>query len=322
MSKTIYFYAKHADLQGVGVSVFDYCNFNQTLLGNTSVVIFDKNCPDSHPLAIKKFQKANIEIVSLEGTENMPVLEKFLDSRNATNLYIQKCGRQNDGRYVNNVPMFIHVVGMQNDPHGLQYAYVSEWGSDYCSGGKYPFVPYMAHLPDHTENFREFYNIPKDAVVIGRTGGYYSWNIPWVNNVAQETLNRRKDVYFLFVQTPEFIKHERVIYAEPFADLHIKRKFINTCDVFLHARAEGESFGMSVAEFSICNKPVITFKNSPERNHIHVLGDKGIYYENPQQLLEILLNFEKNESKDWNAYGDFTPEKVIRKFDEVFLQKL
>jgi glycosyltransferase involved in cell wall biosynthesis len=285
-------------------------------------MIYDKDDNRSHPLAIEKFKKANIELIGLDGSENMGALQKVLDDRKATNLYIQKTGRRNDGRYVENVPMLIHVVGMNNDPHGLVYAYVSEWSSLHCSNGQHPFVPYMAHLPDTQDNFRKKLGIPEDAIVFGRTGGYYSWNIGWVNGVVQEALNRRKDIYFLFVQTPEFTRHERVIYTEPFADLVVKRKFINTCDAFLHARNEGESFGMAVAEFSICNKPVITYKNSPERNHIFVLGDKGIYYENPQQLLDILVNFKRDESKDWNAYGDFAPEKVIQKFKTVFLDKL
>lgn len=321
-SNTIYFYAKHADLQGTGVSVFDYANFNQTVLGNTSVVILDENCPDSHPLVIEKFKNADIEIVENPGVENMPALEKFLDSRGATNLYIQKTGRKDDGRYVNNVPMFIHVVGMQNDPHGLVYAYVSEWGSQTCSGGQHPFVPYMAHLPETDENFREQLNIPEEAIVFGRVGGFYSWNIPWVQNVIKEVLNKRRDIHFLFVQTPHFLNHERVVHVEPYANLEIKRKFINTCDAFLHARMEGESFGMAVAEFSICNKPVITYKNSPERNHIHVLGDKGLYYEDPSSLKNLLLNFEKQPEKNWNAYSEFTPEKVINKFNEVFIKSI
>ena len=322
MNKTVYFYQPHIDIQGTGVSYYDYCNFNQTILGNKSVMIYDKNCGGNHPLAIEKFEKANIELIALEGSENMPELEKVLSDRKAECLYIQKCGKKDDGRYVNNVPMFIHVVGMHNDPHGLVYAYVSEWSSQHCSQGQHPVIPYMAHLPQTEDNYRQLLNIPKDATVFGRTGGYYSWNIPWVNNVVQDTLNKRKDVHFLFVQTPKFIQHERVHFVEPFSDLLIKRKFINTCDAFLHARNEGESFGMSVAEFSICNKPVITYKNSPERNHIFQLGEKGIYYENPQQLSEILLNFKSENGKDWNAYKDFTPEKVIKKFDEIFLQKL
>ena len=180
----------------------------------------------------------------------------------------------------------------------------------------------MAHLPHHEESFREELNIPAGATVISRIGGFYSWNIPFVNRVIEETLSRRDDIYFLFVQTHRFTNHPRVIHIDPFAELTTKRKFINTSDAFLHARLEGESFGMSCAEYSICNKPVITFSGSPERNHIFTLGDKGIYFDSGEKLLDILLSFTYDPNKDWNAYKEFAPEKVIQKFKEVFLDRL
>ena len=34
------------------------------------------------------------------------------------------------------------------------------------------------------------------------------------------------------------------------------------------------------------------------------------------------ISFEKKPNEDWNAYSDLTPEKVMKKFDEVFLSKI
>ena len=89
----------------------------------------------------------------------------------------------------------------------------------------------------------------------------------------------------------------------------------------LHARYIGESFGLSCAEFSIKNKPVITWLGSQERNHIDVLGDKGIYYNDSNDILNILLNLNKMEinNKDWNMYDDYLPVKVIEKFKNIYL---
>ena len=92
----------------------------------------------------------------------------------------------------------------------------------------------------------------------------------------------------------------------------------------IHARNEGESFGLSCGEFSIRNKPVITWNGSRERSHIEILGDKGIYYNNEGDLYEIMSNFWKQLitpgiSQDWNAYKDYTPEKVMKIFNEVYL---
>ena len=69
-----------------------------------------------------------------------------------------------------------------------------------------------------------------------------------------------------------------------------KVEFINTCDAMLHARYIGESFGLSCAEFSVRNKPIITYEKSPERNHIDTLGEKGIYYENYSEILPAVVN--------------------------------
>ena len=106
------------------------------------------------------------------------------------------------------------------------------------------------------------------------------------------------------------------------SNLKTKRKFINTADAMIHARGIGESFGMACAEYSFCNKPVITFDGSPERNHIATLKDKGVYYSNGMQLVNIFKDFRKEPQKDWNAYKDFSPEKVMAKFDQVFLNQL
>ena len=311
------------DLQGTGVSYFDYCHFNQTILGNKSIMIYDEVNSYNSPLVIEKFQRHNIELVALSGTQNMPALEQAILQCKADACYLQKNGKINEGRWVDNVPMFVHVVGMNNEPHGKVYAYVSEWSSIHCSKGEHPFVPYCVHLPDTDEDYRKHIGIPSNAIVFGRMGGYYGWDIPFVNAVITQLVQERNDIYFLFAQTPNFFNHPQIKHVSPFADLTMKRKFINTCDAMIHARQVGESFGAACAEFSSCNKPIITYANSPERNHIFTLKEKGIYYENPQQLYNILSNFDKSLMyQDWNAYKSFAPEQVMQKFKSVFLDTL
>jgi hypothetical protein len=89
----------------------------------------------------------------------------------------------------------------------------------------------------------------------------------------------------------------------------------------LHARIIGESFGLSCAEFSLKNKPILTWNGSYERNHIDTLGDKAILYNNKSELLEFLLNLNKNQFmyENWNCYEDYTPEKVIEQFKKTYL---
>ena len=57
-------------------------------------------------------------------------------------------------------------------------------------------------------------------------------------------------------------------------------------------------------------------------SHVHLLGDKAIWYNNPNDLHNILLNFnpEVEIMKDWNAYKEYTPEKVMGIFKKIYLE--
>lgn len=318
--KKIGFYLPHLDILGTGVSCFDYAFFNEKMLGNKSYFFCDKDDHRTHIKAKEKFKK-QLDVFELNGKENMTELEKYCTDLNIDAVYTHKPGFQ-DGRFAKNVPMFIHCCGLHNDPHGHVYAYVSEWLSLHCSQGLHPFIPLMVNLPDTNDDLREALNIPKDAIVYGRLGGDGSWNLSFVNDVIRATVESQSNVYFLLANTPRFCNHERVIFHEAFADVLYKRKFINTCDAMIHSRSEGESFGCAVSEFSSCNKPVITFFHSPERNHIFTLKDKGFYYSDPNSLYNIFKEFTPQPEKDWNAYKDHTPVCIMQKFKEVFIDEL
>ena len=119
-----------------------------------------------------------------------------------------------------------------------------------------------------------------------------------------------------------FCDLENVVFVEGTTDLDEKVAFINTCDFMIHARERGETFGLTIAEFSTLGKPIITYRDSPEQNHINILGENGIYYSNYQELYNILLNLNKLDikGKDWNCYQDFIPKNVMEQFKKVFLK--
>ena len=52
-----------------------------------------------------------------------------------------------------------------------------------------------------------------------------------------------------------------------------------------------------------------------------ILGEKGIYYSNKNDILEILLSLDKKylNSNEWNMYQDYTPEKVVEQFKNIYL---
>jgi hypothetical protein len=146
------------------------------------------------------------------------------------------------------------------------------------------------------------------------------FNIKEVHQVIIEFLNlsSNSNVWFLFLNTQEFYKHQRIIYLDITRDEKYKEKMVNTCDAMIHARNDGEMFGLSIAEFSIKNKPVITCPIG-QLGHIEILGDKAVLYRSKEELLNIFNNIKniiKNRD-NWNAYNQYTPENVMRLFNEL-----
>jgi hypothetical protein len=165
--------------------------------------------------------------------------------------------------------------------------------------------------------------IPTTAIVYGRHGGSDTFDISFVKETILRILRERADIYFLFAIRPLMLRdiaHPRLICLEAFADLKIKRKFINSCDAMIHAQSLGESYGLSCGEFSMVNKPVIVWNGGQRQEHLRILGDKAIKYHSAEELHRILTSFDRSEmrKRDWRAYSDYTPEKVMRQFDEVF----
>jgi hypothetical protein len=78
---------------------------------------------------------------------------------------------------------------------------------------------------------------------------------------------------------------------------------------------------IQIAEFSSLNKPVITSVSNFDNAHIELLGSKGIIYDTEDSLIEIFKNIRTiiNSNDDWNAYKEYTPEKVMQKFMDVFM---
>lgn len=332
--KTVCFYTPHLTVRGTEVAIFDYANYNEKILKNKSIIIHHKNDSRNELESIQKF-KNRFDVISIDGfdyNEQNPrqnsievvlKLNKVIEEKQADYIYLIK-GGWNDGIIPTSCKSLIHCCALPpaTEKHGDRYAYVSYWSSIYCSNGSIPAVPHMVDLPNINEDLREELNISKNAIVFGRSGGYDTFDIPWTKQVISEILKSRTDIYFLFQNTEKFIEHSKVIHLPKSSNMIYKTKFINTCDAMLHSRFIGESFGITCGEFSIRNKPIITWFGSKERNHIYVLGDRGIYYNNPIELYNILMNYDRDKyiNMDNNCYLNYTPEKIIKIFDEVFLK--
>lgn len=313
----IAFHVYQLDHRGSSTTAFDYALANQEILGNESVIISSRS-KSTHPL--EKFSRFKTILY-----EDVSELDTIIMREGIDLLYMAKYGN-NDGIIPAACRTVVHAVFVMHEPHGDIYAGVSEYLA--LKFGRQHWVPHIVRMPPIQGTMRAELGIPESAFVVGRHGGYEQFNIPFVTESVKHALNLRKDLHFVFLNTKEFIQHERVRFLpfHPDPDGDYKRRYINSCDAMLHARIDGETFGLAVGEFSAMNKPIITFDiDQPfyDKSHLHILGNKAIIYRSPKELIKILMTLDKTliASRQWDAYSErFSPFQVMRIFDEVFVR--
>jgi len=128
----------------------------------------------------------------------------------------------------------------------------------------------------------------------------------------------------VFVNTRKFVDHPNVIFLDPILDPQDKTNFILACDAMIHARSDGESFGLSVCEFLYHDKPVISCGLGRDKNIVELLQDYGMIYNNQYELLEQIFMLKHrmfDAHFSWPIIEEFSPENVMKKFNEVFLSE-
>lgn len=319
--------------RGTEIATFNYAFYNEKILNNTSIIIYPKSTHTIIKNIKEKFQN-NFKVIEIDDSDggnyktsiydpsrkntHCEALENAINENNIQYLYNQKAGFK-DGCLSKFAKNLIHCVFYPNEinNHGDIYSVISKS----IGNNKYPVVPYIVEpFPVVKENMRKKLNIPDDAIVFGRHGGFETFNLLYVQKTIKQILSNKNNIYFLFLNTKHFFEHERCIYIDKIITNTVEKvKFINTCDAMIHARTGGETFGLACAEFSILNKPIIT-AICGETAHIDILGSKGIYYKNEKELYNIIYNFKIEENSDYNCYKEFIPENIMKIFDKVYLQ--
>jgi len=347
----------------------DYAQGNKGILGNQSFFLMPwRGGAEQHPVSQRMREIAPLRFYRSPGER-----EEILREERADFFYCIKNGF-NDGVFSRKVPTGIHAIFRESEFHGDVYAYVSPWLSDVMAYRKAPWVPHMVNLADEDGNLRgeeggrwsevgspwEGIDVPSDAMVFGRHGGDDSFDIPWVQKAVVETAKKNPEIWFLFLNTREFhgaagLPNIRFLPAT--ADPLLKRRFLNTCDVMIHGRQRGETFGLSCLEFAMLGKPVLTYGGSPERAHLEILGDSAVVYDNASELRKLIEDrgrwsevrgMKSVGGNQWSVvrglgaeaeahrprttdhrlpskpvkdkFKDYQPETVMQKFQEVFLR--
>lgn len=312
--KNVAFHSNQLGIRGTEVALYDYALYNETILGNKSYILSDKN---KDLQTLKKFQD-KFEVFLYNSFEDT---FEFTKDNNVTHAYFIK-GGDNDNKLIPNIKNAIHAVFQERDFHGDSYAYVSKWLAEKMNEPE-KYVPHIVTLPSPQKNYRTKLGLSNEQIIIGRYGGLNEFDLPFAKQAVIDCAKSRSDVTFLFMNTTAFCVLPNVIFIEGTYNLQNKSDYINTCDYMLHARHRGESFGLAISEFLFHDKPVISWKNGLDRNHIEMMQDRGIWYDNQEQLNGLLLNLNKNNKPQGyykSIVDQFCPEVVMKRFEQIFLQ--
>lgn len=313
------FFVRHFTERGTEVAIYDYATYNEEILHHHSYIICftertqkQMNFPTERP-SYDKF-KARFTILEINHIHDM---KELIEQYDLSFFYTLTHGGKDMYSFENKqlwgkCKTIKHCVFDTSYPEGDFYISI---GHGVNRNGKYPVIPHMVVLPDVEESFRETLHIPHESIVYGRHGGFNEFNISMVHEAIQQYLAMDSTCYFVFMNTHRFYQHPRIIYLDKNVNVHEKVKFINTCDAMIHAREMGETFGLSVAEFSMKNKPIVTCSHG-DIEHLRILGEKAILYDSVDSLLHIFKNIKSilSSRTDWNAYRSYSPEHVMKLF--------
>jgi hypothetical protein len=315
--KKIAFHNHNLCFRGASNAMYAYADHNEKVLGNKSVIM---TSPSFDLSAYDKFKNRFGEIHQLHSWE----WDEFLLKESFDAIYLIKFGIKGDGLLTTVIPCYVHTIFRVNEPHGDKYCYVSDWlAKDQGYDPTTRSVPHIVEkAPKPKYDLRNKLGIDKNKTVFACYGGSTEFNISFVQEQIYKTVNERDDIVFLFMNIDKFCdNHKNIIHIGPTWDLEEKSAFVHAADAMIHARSGGETFGCAVAEFSIENKPVITYSESGERSHLEILGDRGIYYKNPDEVYDIFNNLNKYIKHDdyYKAYDNYSPEFIMQRFKKNFL---
>lgn len=328
MNKTIIFHSGQVSERGTEVALFDYAHYNERLLGNRSICLFPKDRILSESVNRRFTERFLVRYYGSHGE-----WDGILRETGAKGFYsIRYGGGMGRAELPSAAPSFIHCVFDTRKPYGDVCAAISP----YLNRKFHTRLPVLPHIVEKksaaTEDLRPSLGIPREAVVFGCYGGATSFSLPFAREAVRTAAARREDARFLFMNIEPFAAPPNVRFLAGSSDLDEKQRFINSCDAMLHARKDGETFGLAVAEFFISGKPVLTYRprldprRRYDRAHLDILGGRGIVYRSRRELEELLTLYRGGAVAAADiaaAYLDpFSPRRAMDIFDELFASKL
>lgn len=322
--KNIVFFVRHFTERGTEIAVYDYAKYNEQILGNKSFIVHMPNKMGDLEQVYQKF-KSRFTVLEIDDIRD---ITRIIRNYKIDFFYTLTHGDQDIYEFDNkqiwlDCLTIKHCVFSTTCKEADFYFSISNY-LNHKNGTVIPVIPHIVEPPvDTTTTLREQLVIPANAIVIGRYGGFNEFNIKEAHDAIWDFLmTEEHNVYFLFMNTRQFAHHPHIIYLDKNIDFGYKEQFINTCDAMIHARIEGETFGLSIAEFSVRNKPIITCPVG-DLEHIGILGDKAILYHSKDNLIAVFNNIKYIicGTTNWNAYSYYSPSNIMEMFDAFAFSK-
>lgn len=362
---TMCFYLWTVDGRGMPTSTLSYARFVEEVLGHRAAVIVGPDKPTSEDVRKRSDFKQNMldTICERFPTRIVPKHEDVGDTALGLGcdvVYTQgacldKTHPVTDQMRARKIKTVYHCFGWCHQVYADAHAVVSNWAAVHFRGHPTgPVIPYpVTECPEvpqsAVDKVRTDLGIPLDAPVVCTFGAASSFDLPSTvrtlfgsKAILENWMNQVPTLHLIQMPAIDVINrytHPRIHTHPRDSREEVKTAFIKSCDAMLHARKIGESFGMAIAEFSRCNKPIITMNNNYqpgsaiggyETAHVEYLGSKGWFYR-PSNLASMVQQFQRlAEAKangtlatmDFNAYRFAEPSTVMKQgFQKHFLEK-
>eukprot|EP00667_Euglena_gracilis_P010638 EG_transcript_10837 len=340
---TLCFHINALTERGTERATFDYAYFAKHMLGHTVKLLIPKNSlkkPVSKGVKQRflaefgKFTSYAVDNVWPLKPDPVGALVNAIHTLRCHNVHALKAGEPNSWPAIPEslirVPFSPHAVFVRPGIHGTSYAAVGRNVAEAnCPQG--PTVHHMVYplerpnSSEPLEDLRRRFGVTETDHLLCRHGAKDTFNIGFVRDSIPSILDEFSSLHILLMNTNRLSRdHPRLHYLPARVDDKGRFEYFEACDGMLHARADGETFGLAVAEMSVHNRPVITASMGAQE-HIHILGRKGFVYSDSSSLrdrIRQVISIPRREllAKDWNAYRMYMPGPIMAAFNDVFIQ--
>jgi len=174
-------------------------------------------------------------------------------------------------------------------------------------------LPIVSEMPvKTTNNYRQYLNIPEDTFVFGfhqrNDDGIFSS----ISLDAYKQVMNDKTCFIILGGSKLHLEHAnnngiKIIQLEHSADPKVLDMFLNTLNVYAHARKDGETFGLAIAEAMSYGLPIISHV-APAMGHVETIGDAGFVCKSHDEYVQSMLNL----MSDQNLYNDLSTKALTR----------